>query len=75
MRAAAVCVLPGCTPVEVAPPHTQTAAPRTLSPAEEEGRGGKGDEEKEMRKEGEGEGMKGEYKLKFQEYHTYTNMF
>ena len=54
VRAAAVCVLPGCTPVEVAPPHTQTAAPRTLSPAEEEGRGGKGDEERRRGRRNEG---------------------
>ena len=48
MRAVAVCVpytLPGCSPVEVAPPHTQTAAPRMLTPMKEEGRGGEGGDE------------------------------
>lgn len=36
MSGAALCVLPGCTLVEVAPPHTQITAPHMPSPVEEE---------------------------------------
>ena len=62
VRAAAVCVLPGCTPVEVAPPHTQTAAPRMLSPAEEEGRGGKGNEERRRGRRNDGRNINSNFK-------------
>ena len=40
MSGAALWVIPGCTPVEVAPPHTQTTAPHMLSPVEEERKSG-----------------------------------
>ena len=66
MSAVALSVLPGCTPVEVAPPHTQITAPHMLSPLEEE-----------RKREGEARGerrRREDYRLTCQDYHTETNM-